>query len=279
MVESNEGQDQPVLRRQRRRARAGALTLVAGALLTLGQFVFSPAGAGAVTGDDVTIEFTAAEYEGECVPRGQSMVDGTRIVTTSETETTFTVSIELIADICDPIEIKAAIYKMPGTGSWPQTLGLVKTFQIQEAGTTVVTFLKGCERVQFDVLTRETPDWIHPDVIMHGPLLTPDTSLQFFGTAECLGTTTTAPSTLVPPPEVEGSTTVVETIPPTTVPGPAVFGATTVRPPAGGEPTATGGTPLAVTGSEADLGYVGAAMLVAGALLVATSRRHRHQAA
>jgi hypothetical protein len=242
-----------------------------------------------VSADDVSIEFTPADFDGACVPRGQSQTDGTRVITTSETDTTFTVSIQLLADLCDPIDAKAAIYKMPATGSWPQTLGIVRPFQIQEAGTTLVTFTKGCERVQFDVLTRETPDWIHPDVIMHGPLLTPDTSLQFFGTGECVGTTTTAPSTIVPPPtSVAGSTTIAE---PTTTAAPTsaaptstvpqqVFAATTQRPPLGSEPAATSGAPLAVTGNGLDLGYLGGALLIAGALIVAATRlHHRRQAA
>ncbi len=270
-----------------------AIPFVFAALLLLA-FATSAPPVGAVSPNDVTIEFTPSGAAGDCVPVGQSLADGTLAVTAAETEAAFVVTIQLSADLCDPVDAKAAIYKMPDSGSWPQTLATVRSFEVKTAGTTVVTFAKGCERVQFDLHTQGTPDWIHPDVVMHGPLLTPNAALQFFGSNECEATTTTttiATSTsVVPTPtSVAGSTTIANVTTTTAAPttsgatttteAPVVLGATAVRPPASGQRGAVSGTPLAVTGSGVQLGYLGAVALVAGGLLVAATQRHRRSAA
>ena len=106
--------------------------------------------------------------------------------TVSETATTFSLRIDVTTRLCAPLEAAAVVYAMPGNGvAWPQTLVERVDFTLQEAGTTVVTFTKRCDPVQFDVITGASPPVIFPFFgDFHGPLLFPfdlSTSLQWFG--------------------------------------------------------------------------------------------------
>ena len=151
------------------------------------------------------------------------------------------------------------------------------------------------------MLTGDTPQVISPTGAWHGPLLFPGdvgTSLQWQPDAEwrqenqCVpastSTTTTTTSTPgTPPPEVNGSTT---------LPPPAVNGSTTIAttttvtvagisatqaPAAQTAGTSTNAsTSLALTGANSDaVALVGAALLVAGLVLVVSARRRTVAAA
>ena len=226
---------------------AGARAVIAGiAVLGTGLLAFSSGTAGAaVTEDDVTIVQTASGATTPCVDPGSSRSTGDLTAEVEDTATNFVVTVRLFTDFCSPVEVKSAIYSMPSTGgSWPQNLAVVKSFTLDKAGTTVITFTKGCEPVQFDVLTGSTPSPIHPDFgVMHGPLLFPTTALMHFGVNPCATGPTTS-TIFEPTPTVLGSTTVVTTtttttppvsVAPTSTPPTSVEGIAAVRQP----PTAT----------------------------------------
>lgn len=151
----------------------------------------------APTAENITVVFTPAEVQGECGAREQVLKN--YIGSPPES---FHMRIVAEAPLCEPIEAKAAIYAMPETGTepWPQTLVETLPFTIQEAGTYDVTFTKTCQRVQFDVLTGDTPQVIQPLGEWHGPLLFPfdvNTSLQHWGCpVEVAGITEERPAQL-----------------------------------------------------------------------------------
>ncbi len=254
----------------------GVRALVTGvAVLGTALLAFSSGTAGAApTEDDVTIVQTLSGATTPCVDPGSSRQTGDLTADVEDTATNFVVTVNLQTDFCNPIEVKAAIYSMPSAGgSWPQNLAVVKSFTLDEAGTTVITFTKGCEPVQFDVLTGSTPSPIHPDFgVMHGPLLFPSTALMHFGVSPCATTPTTS-TIFEPTPTVLGSTTVVTTtttappvsVAPTSTPPAAVEGIATVRQPPAAAPAGTeGGQVLALTGPGGING-----LIVAGVLLLA----------
>jgi hypothetical protein len=143
---------------------------------------------------------------------------------------------------CSPITAHAVAYAMPGFPvAWPQTLVEKQTFVIDFNGTTTVSFAKGCDPVQFDVVTGATPDTITPVGPFHGPLLFPfdtATALQWWGSDDCeppppppgdevttttttTTTSTTTTTTSTPPTGVKSTTsTSVPTSAPTTSPPP-----------------------------------------------------------
>lgn len=163
-------------------------------------------------------------------------------------ETTYRLRIVVKEPLCDPIEVVAAIYAMPGNGeAWPQNLVETLPFTLQEKGTTDVTFTKTCDPVQFDVITGETPPVIAPLGEWHGPLLFPfdvNTSLQHWG----------CPAPTTAPPEVLGTTSV---------------------------PPAVAPAQLALTGSSSNGTVVagGALLLLGAGMLIAARRRSSDGAA
>lgn len=246
-----------------RAALAAGLVLVGLAVTT------APAGAEDGAPSAVTITQTPSGATTPCVPPPLGLT-----YTTENTPESFTLRIVAASAPCSPIEAKAVVYAMPTTGEqWPQTLSEAVPFTISEAGVTEVVFAKGCEPVQFDVLTGATPAVISPLGEWHGPLLFPfdtATSLQWFGDPSCNPTTTTSTTTSTP--EVIGSTTVPivsSTTPPevaaeTTVPtnAPAVAG-TTQQPAA-----------LALTGrTNGWVALAGTSLVLAGAAMLLVSRR------
>jgi hypothetical protein len=124
---------------------------------------------------------------------------------------TFTIALHLSERLCAPIEATAVVYVMPGEGlAWPQTLAGSRPLTLQEPGSTVVHFTKGCDPAQFEVVTGEVPPIIQPT---NAPaLLFPgnvDTALQWWGGNDCPPTSTSTSST---------STTTTTTIPDPDVP-------------------------------------------------------------
>ena len=187
----------------------------------------------------------------------------------------------------------AAVYAMPGRGvALPQQLVETERFTLQRAGTVEVVFSKGCQPVQFDIVTGATPDSIAPWSAWHGPLLFPmdtSSSLQHWGNG-CGASTTTVPSTpsseppaptstapVTVPPQNEPSTVPPEVLGSTTLqtdggPGPEDPGtAATVRQPPVTEPDVLGSS-SSVPGLPAGLALTGIAaralVLAAGVLLV-----------
>lgn len=178
------------------RVRRSAGVVISGLLLVLGALVVGaaptqaqsdlPAGPGSVQ-----IVQTPSGGGGLCLPPALALRQSTR-----NTATTFTLTIRVSAPLCSRVNAVAAIYRMPGNGvAWPQTLVRSVPFTLREPGVTEVIFTKGCDPVQFDVITGATPSTISPLGPFHGPLLFPfdlSTSLQWWG---CVPPSTTTTST------------------------------------------------------------------------------------
>jgi hypothetical protein len=242
-------------------------------------------------GSSVEVHHTPAATQGACRPALMAMSH--RVL---ETPTSFTVRVITSAPLCPPIHAAAVVYAMPTDGRrWPQQLLERVDVTFSAAGVTDVVFAKGCEPVQFDLITGPSPQTISPTGAWHGPLLFPldrRSSLQHPGGGErCTTIPSTVPSTTVPPSTVPSTTVPPSTVPPSTVPpttDPEVLGATTIPTTApapapevvsalvGGR-SAFGSTPsaLALTGSGRSSLEVllGAGLLLTGVALVAMSRR------
>jgi hypothetical protein len=258
---------------QHRTAAVRALQVaVASALLLTGLTLLGGA-AGAET--TITVETTPAENQGELC----DLPD----VSSSDTAEAFSVRIVLTGPLCGDQNVHAVAYAMPGNGqAWPQTLIAQQSFTLDRAGTTVVTFSKGCDPVQFDVLTGATPKSINSP-LDHGPVLTPgdpnQSALQWMGGGENCGTTTTTTTTEkppvqppgTPPPAVQGSTTVpAATATTVRVAAVAVQAATTTP------PSSPAATALALTGGRPGSALtVGAFLLAAGLVLSMLARQTR----
>lgn len=101
----------------------------------------------------------------------------------------FRIRITLARRLCTPVGATAVVYAMPSSATaWPQTLAERTSLTLQEPGTYVVGFTKGCSPQQFDLLAGTgasiTPQVISPTGPWHGPLLFPvdlSTSLQWRG--------------------------------------------------------------------------------------------------
>ncbi len=148
-----------------------------------------PASASTVTGSDVTVSRTVnADQSAPCVDPLFSLSNYV-----NSTADAFTLTVNVNAPLCSPLEAKAVIYAMPGDGvAWPQELVKTVPFTLSEAGTVTVTFSKGCGATQFDVITGHAPQTINTG-FDHGPLLFPaqlQTAQQFWG-APCVDETTT----------------------------------------------------------------------------------------
>jgi hypothetical protein len=131
--------------------------------------------------------------------------------TVTNTSDSFVLRVKSAQRFCGHLNVKAAIYEMPGSGqAWPQTLFSVTNFKIREAGVTVITFSKTCMPAQFDVLTGATPRKISPTGPWHGPLLfVGDTrTAHQHMTKGCQVPTTTTTT--------ESTTTTTSTVPETT---------------------------------------------------------------
>lgn len=149
----------------------------------------APASASAITGSDVTVSRTVnADQSAPCVDPLFSLSNYV-----NSTADAFTLTVNVNAPLCSPLEAKAVIYAMPGNGvAWPQELVKTVPFTLSEAGTVTVTFSKGCGATQFDVITGHAPQTINTG-FDHGPLLFPaqlQTAQQFWG-APCVDETTT----------------------------------------------------------------------------------------
>lgn len=242
--------------------------------------VGSAGAAGAIEGEPgaITITQTPKASDLPCAPAGLGLTREVRNETGS-----FTLVVHAAAAPCSPIEAKAVVYAMPGGNQqWPQTLLQVMPFTISEPGTTQIAFVKGCDDVQFDVLTGDTPQAISPAGPWHGPLLFPfdtTTSLQHFAMSECESTSTSTSTTT---PDVLGSTTVpaVSSSVPTDVAAettvPVQVAAETTVPVVAASASSPTGSPaaLAVTGSDTGLAtLIGLALLVGGVAMLATARR------
>ncbi|MFN8052672.1 MAG: hypothetical protein U0Q22_14590 [Acidimicrobiales bacterium] len=263
-----------------------AAALAGGALLCAAPFVGSPAGA-APTGN-ITITHTAAVAVGPCI--GQPSLSYTVFSDAS----IFRLRVVAPSAPCQPIAATAVIYAMPGGGAaWPQQLKESVPFTIDGAGTTDITFTKNCTPVQFDVVTGATPATISPLGQMHGPLLfvgNTDTAFQDVG-AVCEPTTTTTGATTTTIAGNGGTTTVAPTTTTTTAPagattsttvavveGTSVRNTTTTASVLGTSTSRSSSDPspssLAVTGvSSVGTTYAGALLLVAGVVMIVTTRR------
>jgi hypothetical protein len=227
-----------------------SVVLAAAALAVASALGAGTAGAEPVDGESgsITVEQTPAPGGELCLPFPLGV---SHLV--ADTPESFALVIDVAFPLCPPVEAHAVVYAMPGGGvAWPQVLAEKVTFTLASPGRTVVTFAKGCDPVQFDVVTGATPDVIAPDGAWHGPLLFPfdlGTSLQWFGGGPGCGTTTTTTSTTTTTTSTT-STTTTTTEPTTTTTEPSttstsepqVQGTTTVAP----SDTAGLGAPVSV---------------------------------
>ena len=139
------------------------------ALVAAGAVVFGVAVAGVAGGAEtsISVDYVAAEPVSEqCVGQDAISMD------LDQDDDSLSYAFTLANDLCNPIAAKAAIYAIPDSWllPWPQTLVSVEEFTLSAAGTTTVTFAKGCDPQQFDVLTGATPQVINSG-LDHGPLL------------------------------------------------------------------------------------------------------------
>ena len=186
--------------------------LLAVAFVALGSVVNTPDSEATTNVNVSTVHYVV---QGPC--SSTNLVLSNRVVNTPEA---FTVTITANAPLCNPVFAKAVVYSMPGDGvAWPQQLAAVKPFTIDKAGVYTVTFTKGCDPAQFDIVTGVTPGTITPGGAAHGPLLFPDTdtALQWWG-KQCPTPTTTGTS----------STTTTSTTTVTTTTTPVTTSTTTV---------------------------------------------------
>jgi len=259
--------------------RPVGLFLAAALVALLGTFM-APGAAGADTSAITVTQVPAADQSAPCQP---GLLALSNVV--GSDAATFTLVVTAAAPLCDPVQATAVVYAMPGNGvAWPQTLVETKPFTISQAGVTTITFAKGCDPVQFDVVTGATPQTISPTGTWHGPLLFPldtGTAQQFWGTnAEGCNTTTTTSTTTTTLPTNGSTSTSTSTSTTTTQPGASVLGATTVvtttTPPAGvlAETTTKDPTTLAFTGANSGTTVLlGAVLLLAGLAMVMVARR------
>ncbi len=168
--------------------------LISGVLIALGALVFVASPTEAQGGPppgpgSIQVVQTPSGGGGICLPPALALRQSTR-----NDATTFRLTIRVTAPLCSRVNVVAAIYKMPGNGvAWPQTLVRSVPFTLRGPGVTEVIFTKGCDPVQFDVITGATPPTISPTGPFHGPLLFPfdlSTSLQWWGCGPPPTTTT-----------------------------------------------------------------------------------------
>lgn len=241
---------------------AGGLALLLTPLGASGQAVANDVSA-------ITITQTPSGVTGECVPASLAVLNGTLVATPFSDAGVFTLTVRATAPLCEQIDAKAVVYAMPAEGEWPQTLKEVKTFSIKDAGDTVITFAKACDRVQYDVITGDSPAVINTGfdqtLLFPGNL---ETAFQHVGNGpDCAAATTTtaAPTTTAAVTTTTGAVRSETTFAPTpTTITPAVFSATTT--PSGSSPTglaATGNTsgPFALMGGG--LVFIGLAFMLA----------------
>ena len=179
------------------RVTRNVAVLVVGALALVGALIGAPAQAQERPPDgpgSIEIIQTPSGGGGLCLPPALALRQSTR-----NDATTFRLIIRVVAPLCSRVNAVAAIYRMPGNGvAWPQTLVSTLPFTLREPGTTEVIFTKGCDPVQFDVITGATPPTISPLGPFHGPLLFPfdlSTSLQWWGCGPTPTTSTTSTTT------------------------------------------------------------------------------------
>lgn len=274
------------------------------AVAGLALLAFPLVSAGAVDAlGTIDVEQSAQPYEGDCVPTLVGRASWSYEV--ASTPEHFQLTIHNPSTLCDEVVATAVMYAMPDDGNWPQRLAGAEDFTIREASTTVVTFTKDCQPVQFDVLTGETPDVIDVLGPHHGPLLFPgalETSEQHRAPGCAPTTTTTAVTTSTVAPESTTSTPTtstssststttsiasvagasVDSTPPSEAGGsvgqqglggsqPQVLGATATR---------SGASTLALTGGDlAALAGVACLVLAAGTGAVLAARRRQADAA
>lgn len=221
----------------------------------------------------ITVTQTPSGILGECVKDDAAL--GTLQVYPYSTMDFFQLTVIATAPLCNPIQAKAAVYAMPAEGQWPQTFVETKAVTIQEAGTTVITFAKGCDRVQYDLVTGATPQQINTG--FDHTLLFPGnlgTAFQHVGNGpNCvLGSTTIAPTTTAAVTTTTGNVSKVLTettlAPTTTIPS-AVLAATTVP------NSGTANTALAVTGTTTSgpVALIGGGLVFIGLAFMMASRR------
>lgn len=151
-----------------RRSRVAATAAVA--VVALASLALSGVASGADDeGSMISVSFEPAQSQGEGCASAADALSFKKVTTPESYSFVVTVS----TDLCTSINAKAAAYAMPNNRSWPWPQTLVETDEVPlgPAGVTTVTFAKGCDPIQFDLVTGATPASIDPFGAHHGPLL------------------------------------------------------------------------------------------------------------
>ena len=186
-------------------------------------FGFGRAVSAETEADNITVEQKPVVSNDRCVYPAVAVATNAMRYTYATSDKDFVLRITLDRPLCEPVDASAVIYSMPGDGvAWPQQLKQAKRFTLMDAGITTVTFIKGCDPVQFDVVTGDTPETITP--LTAPTLLFPfdiNTAEQWWGCAVPTTTTsTTLPVTTTTIPATTTTTTVPATTTTTVVPVP-----------------------------------------------------------
>lgn len=258
-------------------ALAGGLALLLTPIGASGQSTDSAANASAES--SISISFTPSDVTGDCVQPDQAVASGTLVAYPSSDASTFKLTIATTAPICgEGLSADAVVYSMPANGDqWPQQLVEKKSVNFKAPGQTVITFAKGCDRVQYDVTVGGVPAVLNSgfdhQLLFPGNL---ETAFQHVGNGpNCVSNATSTTSTTAAPtttttaaPKVLSSTTVA----PTTV-LPAVLASTTVK--SSSDPaTVESASALATTGATSGpIALVGGGLVLIGVASLLASRR------
>ena len=157
------------------------------------------------TSSSVQVTEQPSGAAGACVDAASTIATGNTTRTARSPATAFTLVVTTARPLCSPLDATAVVYAMPGNGNaWPQTLARSTPVRIQAAGTTTVTFTRGCGAAQFDVVTGLVPAQV-ASPFAAPPLLFPldiETAEQDWGNGQTNCSTTTVPN---PPPVVPES--------------------------------------------------------------------------
>ena len=237
-----------------------AATVLAVAAISLTVATFSIAGgAGAATDTQVSVSYAAAQSQGDGCASGADAMS----LTKQTTEDSYSFVVTIPTDLCSSVPAKALAYAMPDNRMWPwpQRLAAQEAVTFSDAGVYTITFAKGCDPVQFDLVTGAAPEVIDPFGDHHGPLVFPHTdeynvsgsAYQYFPPVDrCVDPTS---STSTPDSSTSSTTEVPVTVEPaTTIPtdGPSDTDPASVS----GQPAATVGG-VQATQSPASLTVAG----------------------
>lgn len=240
--------------------RPKVVATVAVMVVALGSLALSGIAGGAdAEGSMISVSFEPMQSAGDGCANGKAM--SLKKVTTPES---YSFVVTVPTDLCSPVDATAAAYAMPNNRAWPWPQSLVETEAVVlgEAGVTTITFAKGCDPIQFDLVTGVTPAQIDPLGAHHGPLVFPHTdqyntngsAYQYWPSSDDCVDSTSSSSTPETPDSTPSSEVPVTVEPATTIASDG--GDSGAAPGSEGQPAATVGG-VQATASPAALAVTG----------------------